>query len=144
MKNILIFLAILVIGLFQTTIWGFNFLLLIVLVLSLILPAGASLFWAFLAGLILNLLGGEPLGYSSLGFLLPNFLLLAYRQRFSFQNPLFVFVFSFISYLLFTFVSQKPINLFEGVILAISIVIFRFLAPFLFEVQNPKQLKLEV
>lgn len=156
MRYFLIFLLILGMAFFQTTLWGFNFLLLAVLIFSLAFEEKVSLTLAFLSGLLLDLLSGGPpaggLGFSSLSFVLVSFLLITYRRRFSFKNPFSCFVFALVSYFLFSLVTRNSFNLWEGLFLGIFLVLFRLFlpvspgdsqgGPFLFHKQNPDQLKI--
>lgn len=144
MRYFLIFLLILGMALFQTTVWSFNFLLLAVLIFSLAFEEKVSFTLAFLSGFLLDLLGGGVLGFSSLSFVLVSFLLITYRRRFSFQNPFSCFVFALLSYLLFSVVTRSQFSLWEGLFLSIFLVLFRLLLPFLFQNQNPNQLKVTV
>lgn len=143
-RYFLTFLIIVLVGLFQTTIWSFNFLLLVILILSLSLSAEESLTFAFLGGFILDLFSGGRLGFSSLGFVLITFLLQAYNRRFSFQNPFLVFAFSLLAYFLFSWLTQRSVIWWEGLALAILVLALRSLAPFLFKPSNQEQLKIEL
>lgn len=145
MQYFFFFLAILLVTIFQTTIFGFNFLLALVLISALAFSPATSLTLAFLVGFILDLFSGGGWGYSSLGFVLISFLVILYRQRFSFQNPLFVLGITLVSYFLFSLVGQKTANFLEGFFLGVLVVILRLLAPFLFKIgQDQEKLKLAV
>ena len=139
MRYFLVFLAILLIAFFQTTVVNFNFLLLLVLFSAVSFTSETALLIAFLAGFFLDLFSGSVLGFSSLGFLLPIFLLFLYRQRFSPQHYLVVGLFAAISYFLFCLITTRAFSLFEGIILVVLMIIFRLLFPFLFRtVEEPR------
>lgn len=91
MKNFLLFLVVFFLSLLQATVLKVNLLLLFVLLKN-------SYSWAFLAGLILDLLTGQRLGLSSLLFLLILFLFHLYSRKYeprlSFLIP-FIFLASF-------------------------------------------------
>lgn len=144
MRDFLILVLIFLAALFQTTIWGFNFLLLMVLMASLARGEAFSLSFAFLAGLSLDLLAGSGLGFSSLAFVLISFLVWFSRQGFSFQNPLSCFALGAVSALLFSFLVRKPVSLGEGFLLGVFFLGLRFFFPLWFKRQNEEPLRLEV
>lgn len=139
MRFFLYFLAILFLAFFQAVVWDFNFLLVLVLTASLLFSGTRALFLAYLAGLFLDLFSGARLGLSSLGFLAPSFLLTLYRQRFSFQNPILIFVMTFGVAFLFSFMSGHSFNPLEAIFLACLMIVFRFLFPFLFKSEEERE-----
>lgn len=146
MRFFLYFLTILFLAFFQTVVWDyFNFLLVLILTASLLFSASRALLLAYLAGLFLDLFSGMRLGLSSLSFLLPSFLLTLYRQRFSFQNPILIFIMAFGAAFLFSLTSGQAFNPLEAILLACLMIVFRFLFPFLFKSEEEQeQFKLKV
>lgn len=137
-------MAIIFLAIFQNLVWDFNFLLVFVLVATLGFSGNFALILAFLAGLFLDLLGGAKLGFSSLGFLLPTFLLILYRQRFSFQNPLLILFLTLAYYALFSLITTRPFNSLEGAVLLALVMVFRFLVPSLFQGEPEKEPRLKL
>lgn len=144
MKYLLIILAILILSILQTGFLGINLLLLLVLVAGFAFEERLVFSIAFSAGVFLDLFSGHPLGFSSLAFVLISFLIIIYRQRFSFQNPLILSSTTFLTYFLFTQVLRVPVDWLEGVLLAILMIFARFLVPFLFKRREGGQLVVEV
>lgn len=139
MRYFLFLLTVLAVAFFQAVVWNFNFLLLLVLVSSLLFSPSRSLFLAFLAGIFLDLFSGAKMGFSSLAFLFPCFLLSLYRQRFSLQNPVLIFLVTFVASFLFAFIVRQSFAWFEGLILAFLMLGFRLLLPFLFVSEEERQ-----
>lgn len=75
--------------LLQTTVTGFNWLLVLLLALVLSGQEKEALVFAFLGGVLLDLSGGTTLGLSSLGYLISLALILAYSRKFQLKNGLF-------------------------------------------------------
>lgn len=144
MKKVFLILAIIFLVFFQTLIWDFNFLLVLVLVVTLGVSGNLALSLAFFAGLFLDFFGGMRLGFSSLGFLLPTFLLILYRQRFSFQNPILVFLMTGFYYSLFLLITGRSLNFVEAGAILFLVMIFRFLFPFLFAGEEEKKGRLRL
>lgn len=133
MKYFLLFLTIVLATFLQAVVVNFNFLLILVLFCAITLSPAIALAVAFISGVVLDLILGGTLGLSSLGFVLPIFLLLLYRQRFSFQNHFIVGIFAAIAYLTFALLTHRVLNLLEGAILVILVVIFRVVWPSVFQ-----------
>lgn len=131
-KYFLFFLLIIFAAFLETAVVNFNFLLVLVLISAITFPEAAALTLAFFSGVLLDLFSGKTLGLSSLAFILPIFLLILYRQRFSFQNHFVVGLFALISYLVFTLLTGRNLNVFEGVILVILVLLFRIIWPSIF------------
>lgn len=105
-KKILLFFILVFFAFIQATIFSFNFVLLLVLSWGVLRSAKSGLIFAFLAGLVIDLVIGKTLGLSSLTFLLIIALLNLYKVKFKATN---------FSYLLpFTFLSAGFYNLFAG------------------------------
>ncbi|MDO8551834.1 MAG: rod shape-determining protein MreD [bacterium] len=141
MKYLLFCLLILVLAFVQTVLVDFNLLLVLVLVSSLLFAGPQAFLLAFFSGFSLDLLSGGMLGFSSLGFLIPSFLLLLYRQRFAFNNPVSVGLVSIIFYLLFSQITRTEINVFEGALLLGLLVAFRLLLPSPFEINEKERIR---
>lgn len=140
----LIFLMVLILSFFQAVVSDFNLLFVLVLISGFTLSIESAFILAFIAGLSLDLLVGGKLGMSSIGFLVPNFFLVLYRRRFSFHNPLAIFVMSLLSYLFFSWLTARTLNPFEIVVLPLLTVGFRLLMPHLFSGWGEKDLKIKV
>ena len=89
-KLILFLIIICWLAFLQASYWQFNLLLLTSLFSALYLSKGFSLTLAVLIGVIYDLLVGRTLGWTSLVFLLVNWLAIAYKRKFSFNHPLFL------------------------------------------------------
>ncbi|MDP3888872.1 MAG: hypothetical protein Q8Q24_02395 [bacterium] len=128
MKYLLLFLLVIILA-FAQSFLGFNFVLGLLLVLSLSLSPKSSLVIAFLSGVVLDLFAGSRLGFSSLGFILPVFFIILYRQRFSFKNPVWLGLIAVGSYLWFAWLLKMPVNLIECFVLAALVTAFRWFLP---------------
>ena len=123
MSYFLILLAVLLLAVFQTTLLGLNLLFVLVLLLGLFLSFNSAFVWAFLIGLIFSLFTASPLGYASLGFLFILLMMTMIKENFSLENPLSCFIFCLISYGIFTFITRFPIRILEGILLSVIIVV---------------------
>jgi len=128
MKNIFSFLLMLAISFLQAVILKMNFLLLFVLLKR-------SYFWAFLSGLIFDLLTGNQLGLSSLLFLLILFLFRLYSRKYE-PRSLFLFTFVFLVNFFFIKIEGLSWNFWQGILLALIIL------PFAYRFEKKRQLKL--
>lgn len=110
MKNVLVsFLLILSLSFIQATVFSFNLVLLTVLSLAVLLTPRLGLFWAFLAGVILDLITGQPLGFSSLIFLALAFLLNLYKTKFKATNFIYLLPFTLFSTWFFNLLKGEPL-----------------------------------
>lgn len=124
MKWWLIF-PIFILALVQTTIIGFNFLLVFVLVISLAGGEKESFLSAFISGLFLDLLAGSPLGLSSLAFLSLTFLAFAYKRKFQAKNLFFWIVIFLVGNFFFKMVNGQIWHWKEGLLMtALALVIY--------------------
>lgn len=140
----LIFLVIFLLSLIQTSFVRINFLLILVLFFAFLGGEVQALSVAFFAGLIFDLLKGGVLGLSSVGFLLVSLVILLYRQRFLPSHPFFLFLATFLSSFVFALIARIPWSFFEGLVLAVIVLLVKFFFPNVFETLKSGQLKLKV
>ena len=117
MKIFLSFFIVFVLSLLQATVLRINFLLLFVL-------WKRSYFWAFLAGLIFDLMVGNRLGLSSLLFLLILLLFRLYSRKYE-PHGFFLAVFAFLSSYIFAKVEAGAWSFWQGLILALCLLLLR-------------------
>lgn len=130
MKSILLFLVVFVLSLLQATVLRVNFLLLFVLLQG-------SYSWAFLAGLILDLMTGQRLGLSSLLFLLILFLFQLYSRKYEPRWP-FLLPFVFLASLFFAKIEGEIWSFWQGLFLALCLL------PLREKFKRERQLKLDL
>lgn len=143
MRIIVIFLPILILALFESTIIPLNFTLLAIISWSVLRPAKEVLLIAFVSGLILDLLTGKILGSSSLLFLIISLVIFLYKNRFQASRLSFLLPFTFFSVALTNLVLGLP-PLSISVILTTILIVF-FLPIFNFfskVIKRNEQLKL--
>lgn len=114
-----LFFPILVFAFIQTTVYNFNFLLLVVLILALIGSEWEGLLFAFVGGVLLDLLAGTWLGVSSLALLMPVFLALVYKRKFQAKNFIYWIVLFFICSLIFRLVRNEGWRLTEAFLMSL-------------------------
>lgn len=102
----MIFLPILIFSLLQATFLPLNLVLLTVIFWVAWRPEKTSLYFAFAAGLILDLAKGMTLGLSSFLFLVISYLLILYSRRFNPLHPLFLVVFMLLATLIYSFIAK--------------------------------------
>lgn len=112
-QRLLLFLAITLLAFGQATIFSFNLVLLLVLSLGVVRSAKSGLVWAFIAGVVLDLVTGQTLGLSSLIFLLIIFLLNLYKTKFKAANFAYLLPFTLLSVWFYEFFQGEPLALFE-------------------------------
>lgn len=95
--RIFFFLLVLILALGESTVFPFRLVLPSVLSWAVLRPVKSGLFWAFLTGLILDLVKGQALGLTSLIFLLLVFLLNLYKVKFKAGNLLYLLPFTLLS-----------------------------------------------
>lgn len=144
MRVSLFFLAIFFLSLIQVTLVKINFLLVLVLFSAFLGEEVQALSVAFFAGLVFDFLKGGVLGLSSVGFLLVSLIIFLYRQRFLPNHPLFLFLATFLSSFVFALIARIPWSFFEGLILAVIVLLLRLFLPNVFEALKSGQLKLKV
>lgn len=124
MRNV--FFSILAIFLFaflQATIVPFNLVLLAVLSLSVLLPPRFGLFWAFLAGMILDLSTGQRLGFSSLIFLALSFLVNLYKSKFKAAHFFYLLPFTLVSTWFYNLLNGEMIFIINGIVTTLLLVL---------------------
>ncbi len=97
MKNLSILLLIIFFAFLETTIIPLHLTLLAVILWASMKSNDQALGVAFLAGLILDLLGGKPLGQTSLLFSILTLFILLYKNRFHADQLRFLLPFSVIA-----------------------------------------------
>jgi len=104
-----------------------------------------NFFGAFICGLFLDLLKGNPLGTSSLIFLLATLTIFLYKRKFKATNFAYFLPFTFLASLLYIYLGNRaflPREAFLSSLLAFPVASFVFW--FLEKVKSEGQLKLKV
>lgn len=131
-EKITLFFLLLLLTFLQSTILPLNLILLAILSVSVLKSTEAGLVWAFLAGLILDFLTGETLGFSSLVFLMAVFLLNLYKTKFQAANFLYLLPFTFLSAWVYTAAKGDPVSWLNLIITTLLIfVVWPILALFI-------------
>lgn len=130
MKFFLSFLVVFLLSLFQATVLRLNLLLLFVLLKN-------SFLWAFLAGLILDLLTTQRLGLSSLLFLLILGIFHLYSRKYEPRLP-FLIPFVFLASFFFAKIEKETWSFWQGVILSLCLFVLKK------KFKKEKQLKLDL
>lgn len=117
MKPYLVFIPLIILSLFQAVFLPLNLVLLVVVFWAAVRPSRETYLVAFGGGLILDLASGQPLGFSSLLFLIFTFLVQLYSRRFELAHSLVLIVFVFAVSLVYNLARQRP-WLIEGAWLA--------------------------
>lgn len=131
-EKITLFFLLLLLTFLQSTILPLNLILLAILSVSVLKSTEAGLVWAFLAGLILDFLTGETLGFSSLVFLMAVFLLNLYKTKFQAANFLYLLPFTFLSVWVYTAAKGDPVSWLNLIITTLLIfVVWPILALFI-------------
>lgn len=129
---LLLFIITIFLTILETTIVPARLILLVVLGVSLLLPEKQSLVFAFLAGLILDLVAGQTLGLSSFGFLIVSLFTSLYRRKFRAQHPAYLLPFTFFSLWLFAEISRQMFFWQSALLNTLLILIFLPLLRFCF------------
>lgn len=116
MKNLLSFLVLVALVLLQSTVLNLNLLLLFVI-------WQGRYYWAFAAGLLLDLLSGQRLGLSGLLYLFIVLLFRLYSRKFEPRAP-FLAVFVFLSSFIFAKIENQFWHWSDGLLLSLLILIF--------------------
>lgn len=130
MKNWVFLVVVLLLSLFQSTVWSLNLLLVAVLWLG-------RYYWAFLAGLVYDLLSGERLGLSSLLFLFILLLFRLYLRKFE-PRPLFLAIFTVLASYIFTHAHGQLWRWWHGLVLVLFVLLLRH------RFRKERQLKLDL
>jgi hypothetical protein len=124
------FLIVFLLSLLQATVLRINFLLLFVLLKN-------SYFWAFLSGLVLDLLSVQRLGFSSFLLVLMVFFFRQYSKKYA-PRYLFLAVYLFLCSFIFAKIQDLSWSYVEGLILCFVLWFFRK------KFKKGKQLKLDL
>lgn len=109
-EKILLFLLLVFLSLLQSTLFSFNLVLLMVISYGVLRSPRTGFFWAVLAGVVLDLVVGKTLGFSSLAFLLIIFLLNLYKTKFQAANFVYLLPFTFLSSGVYNFIRSEPFS----------------------------------
>lgn len=96
-KNIVLLSLIILLSFAQATMTSANLVLLAIVSFGVLFSVRAGLVWAFLAGVVLDIIVGKNLGFSSLIFLLTILLLNLYKTKFKAANFFYLLPFTFLS-----------------------------------------------
>ena len=127
MKTYLILIPIFILVVLQASILPLNLLLVLILIRASLKPDQQSFYLAFWRGLLLDLAQGNPLGLSSLIFLLASLLLFLYSKKFEASYAPFLAVFVFLVSLLYNWVVVDYLGWQKSLMLAILTFLFSFL-----------------
>lgn len=130
MKSFLSFLIVFLLSLLQATVLKINLLLLFVLLKN-------SYRWAFLAGLILDLLTSQRLGLSSLLFLVILILFNLYSRKYE-PRLFFLVPFVFFASFFFAKIEKEVWSFWAGLILSLCLI------PLRKKFEREKQLRLDL
>lgn len=110
------YLFFIVLTFIQTTALPFHLLLVAVISFCVLLPSSKTMILLFWIGLLTDLVLMRPWGETSLFFLVLNFLIMLYGQKYQAQNPVFILIMTFLA----TLINNR---LFLGVVLEQMIII---------------------
>jgi len=131
MKSIIIYLLIIILALLETTIIPFNLTLVTVILWSSVRSDYQGLSVAFLAGLLIDFLLGQNLGFSSLLYLLAVIPVYLYKKRFhaekwQFLLPYILIIITFIDLFSYTILLSRL--LLNAIAIVIFLPLIRFIA----------------
>lgn len=143
MRSALIFLPILILAIFESSIVPAHLTLLSIISWSVLREARQGLLTAFVAGLALDFLTGRTFGLTSLLFLVLSLVIYFYKNRFQANRLAFLLPFTFVSVSCANFVSGLPFLLIRQLAETVLIIFFLPLFDFLSKILKEKeQLKL--
>ena len=131
MKNIIIYLLVIIVALLETTIIPLNLTLVTVILWASVRSDYQGLSVAFLAGLLIDLLLGQNLGFSSLLYLLAVIPVYLYKRRFhaekwQFLLPYILIIISLVN--LFSYVTLLSRLLLSTITIIIFLPLVKFIA----------------
>ena len=126
MKYLLFFLILLFFGLLQSTIIPINFLLLLSILYAVNVSPREGFYWAFIAGILRDLLLGYPIGPTSVYFLAMVFLLNLYRRKYKLSHFTYILPFTVLALLMSYLLFSQSVNLLN---IIISVIVFVVLSP---------------
>jgi rod shape-determining protein MreD len=121
---------------------NFDLVLIFVLFFSILGKKQDVFLISFFSGLFLDLAFFQPLGISSLLFLLFSFFVCFYKERFDSLHILFLPIFSFLATLAYSLATLKELDFKKALISLIAVVVFRFLIIYLDSGFKGKAIKL--
>lgn len=143
MKSYLILLPILILAIIQGSFLSLNLVLLVTLFWASIKPSREGFLIAFLAGLLLDLSQGTPLGVSSFYLLVASSILIAYSRKFDPHHPFFITLFVFLMAGLWSLVTAHFFNWRQALVLALIALLVRItLKIFAIEPEQKGRLKI--
>lgn len=127
MKYIIGIIILLFFGLIQSSLLPLNLILILVILFAgNCATAKESFVWAFIAGIVRDLLLGSLMGVSSAAFLVIVFFLQLYGRKFKLLNLLYLLPFNIIIYVVFSFIFKQTVT---GLSLLGSLLFFIILYP---------------
>lgn len=124
MPLIFLFSFIFFLSLLETTMTSLNLVLLVVILWSALKTAEEGFLVAFLSGLILDLLKGNPLGFSSLFFLTVAFLIYVYNNRFRADKIAFLWPVSLVTVIIDHWLFQQVLIPWQILLNSVLIIFF--------------------
>lgn len=123
------FFTILIIALlFEVTFTTIPFLLIFLNLYTVIYKKGQVFLYAFIFGILFDILAIKTVGVSSLLFILFLFFVLLYQQKFEIETPFFVAISTFLGSLVYLFFIFSKLMVFESLAAAIiSVIVFLIL-----------------
>lgn len=128
MKYVSGFLILLFLGMLQSTIMPVNFLLILTILFAVSVSYREGFVWAFIAGVLRDLLLGLPIGLSSAFLLGLVFLLSLYGRKYKLSHVTYLLPFTVIALAAQQFIFKQPVNVLNMIL---SIMAFLILLPVL-------------
>jgi len=148
MQNFLVLLPILILAILESSIIPLNLVLLAIICWSVFRPAREGILTAFFAGLILDFLSGETLGFSSILFLVLSLLIYLYKNRFQANKLTFLLPFTLFSLIMIDLLEGFPVFSVKTVIIeGVNTILVIFLFPifnFLAKLTGEEEVKLKI
>jgi rod shape-determining protein MreD len=137
-------LPIIFLAFIQTTIYNFNFLWLFILILALAGQEKEALVFAFVGGILFDLLSLSTLGISSLVLIFCVLLVILYQQKFATKNLIFWLIFFFIGNTFFKLVKGQGWRWEEAAISTLFVLLSFFILSKFGVVSQEEEIKLKV
>jgi rod shape-determining protein MreD len=148
MRNIIVFLPILILAIAESTVIPLNLVLLSIISWAVLREAREGMLVAFFSGLILDFLTGRTLGLTSLVFLFLSLTIYLYKNRFQANRLAFLFPFTLFSLIAVDLLEGLPALSIRTVLIeGVNTILVIFLFPifnFLAKSFGEEQLKLEI
>lgn len=137
-------LPIIFLAFIQTTVYNFNFLWLFILVLALVGQEKEALVFAFIAGVLFDLLSLNTLGITSLVLVFCVFLVILYQRKFTSKNLLFWLFFFFIGNTFFKLTKGEGWQLGEILVSTLFVLLSFFILSRFGIVHQEEEIKLKI